>query len=233
LLFIPFFFSCLNPKAEIKAGGFKMNKEVFIGKRFGKLTVIAFRNKHHFGNSWLCKCDCGNEKVICESHLLGTKSRLPDKSCGCKHNKQNGNTQTQQRLYSIWKQMIRRCNDSNAINYERYGGKGITVCAEWANDFESFVKWSLGNGYEKDLTIDRKDSSKDYNSDNCRWVTFYEQQLNKGLNKRNKIGYTGVCTSGKGYRSYISRHGVKHYLGWFRTIPEAVEARAKAEKELS
>jgi hypothetical protein len=208
-----------------------MNSEVFIGQRFGNLTVIALNKKHSRGNSWLCQCECGNEKVITESHLIGTKTRLPDKSCGCIHHKKSGNTMSYPRLYSIWKQMIRRCNDSHAINYDRYGSKGITVCTEWANGFENFVKWSLDNGYREDLTIDRKDSMEGYNPSNCRWVTFYEQQLNKGLNKRNKLGYTGVCTSGKGYRAYISRHGERHYLGWFRTIPEAVEARLNAEKE--
>lgn len=82
------------------------------------------------------------------------------------------------RLYRIWKAMRSRCNNPNVHGYKYYGGRGISVCKEW-NDFSSFSKWALSNGYENDLSIDRVDNDDDYNPSNCRWVDNFTQQNNK------------------------------------------------------
>lgn len=72
-----------------------------------------------------------------------------------------------------------RCNNSNNIEYHLYGGRGISVCAEWSNDFESFYKWSVLNGYKKGLSIDRIDTNGNYEPSNCRWATAKEQIRNR------------------------------------------------------
>lgn len=52
-----------------------------------------------------------------------------------------------------------RCYNPKDKRYERYGGRGITVCDEWRNSFEAFRDWALSNGYSDELTIDRIDTN--------------------------------------------------------------------------
>ena len=81
-----------------------------------------------------------------------------------------------------YKGMMSRCHNKNSWNYKWYGGKGITVCDEWRNDFLNFRDWALENGYSKELTLDRIDGGKDYCPENCRWTTWERQQNNKSNN---------------------------------------------------
>ena len=78
--------------------------------------------------------------------------------------------------------MMSRCYNKNSWNYKWYGGKGITVCDEWRNDFLNFRDWALENGYSKELTLDRIDGGRDYCPENCRWTTWERQQNNKSNN---------------------------------------------------
>ena len=81
--------------------------------------------------------------------------------------------------------MKNRCYHPSYHAFNHYGGRGITVCDEWRNNFEAFYKWALSNGYRDNLTIDRKDNDKGYSPDNCKWSTMKEQNQNK----RAKNGY--------------------------------------------
>ncbi|AGY48651.1 HNH endonuclease [Bacillus phage Spock] len=74
------------------------------------------------------------------------------------------------RLYTIWKNMKQRCYNPKRDFYYLYGAKGIKVWEEW-HDFVPFMEWSMSNGYEEHLVIDRIDSDGDYTPDNCHWVT--------------------------------------------------------------
>ena len=87
------------------------------------------------------------------------------------------------RLYRIWSNMKNRCYNPNTRSYERYGGRGITVCDEWKNDFMSFYNWSIANGYRDDLTLDRSNNDGNYTPENCRWATQKQQHNNTSLNK--------------------------------------------------
>ena len=75
--------------------------------------------------------------------------------------------------------MKERCYNINHISYKHYGGRGITICDEWLNDFNIFYEWSLKNGYIVGLSIDRIDNNKNYNPDNCRWVKKEKQSSNR------------------------------------------------------
>ena len=80
-----------------------------------------------------------------------------------------------QRLANIYHSMKVRCYNPEAVNFECYRGRGITICDEWLNNPEAFYKWAKENGYSDELSIDRIDNSKGYSPDNCRWCTVKEQ----------------------------------------------------------
>jgi hypothetical protein len=100
-------------------------------------------------------------------------------------NKYRRLSKEERRLKQIWQQMHYRCNAPLHSSYPRYGGRGITVAAEW-EDFDAFFKWSLRNGYKDDLTIDRVNNDEGYSPVNCRWATRSQQQRNRA----DRLGFT-------------------------------------------
>ena len=87
------------------------------------------------------------------------------------------------RLYSIYRGMITRCYNSNTPNYKRYGARGITMCDEWKDNFQTFYDWAMSHGYSDELTIERMNVNGNYEPSNCRWVTLEMQANNKSNNK--------------------------------------------------
>ena len=88
------------------------------------------------------------------------------------------------RLYRIWCGMKARCYYPKSIGYKNYMGKGIVVCDEWKNDYVQFRDWSLANGYNEKMTLDRIDSNGNYEPHNCRWVSYLQQNNNSKNNRR-------------------------------------------------
>lgn len=84
--------------------------------------------------------------------------------------------------YHVWQGMIRRCEGENATDYKNYGGRGITVCAEWRNSYEQFMK-DMGPRPTPKHTLERKDTNGNYEPGNCVWATMKEQQNNKRNNR--------------------------------------------------
>jgi hypothetical protein len=160
------------------------------GKKFNRLTVI----KHHGINKWRqhtweCKCDCGGNRLVYPTS--GSLNSGNSKSCGClqkeaviQHNKDlSTHNKTNTRLFHIWHGMKLRCSNKKSKDYKNYGGRGITVCDEWINDFKVFYDWAINNGYSDELSIDRKNVFGNYEPDNCRWSTDKVQFNNKRVNR--------------------------------------------------
>ena len=159
------------------------------GQRFGRLTVVSRAENRGNQTRWLCKCDCGNEKIIAGNALKSGVTL----SCGCYHKEVTGKIRrthggTGTRLHSIWQNMKARCYRESAREYENYGGRGITICDEWRNDYKAFHDWAVENGYADNLTIDRKNVNGNYEPSNCRWITNEEQQRNKRYSVCNAYG---------------------------------------------
>ena len=164
-----------------------------VGQRFGRLLVKSrepgLKNK---SSLWRCLCDCGSETVVTANNLKNVKTR----SCGCLQKKQTSMRSTthgecRSRLYRVRYGMLSRCYNKNTLNFSDYGGRGIVVCDEWRDSYESFRDWALSNGYEDDLTLDRINNQGNYEPSNCRWVTQAEQNRNK----RTSVKYKGKCVS--------------------------------------
>lgn len=158
------------------------------GKRFGRLQVLSFKEKHGKVHYWNCRCDCGKEVVVNGYSMIYGNSR----SCGCLHDELSRERLKKQatkhglcrtRLSSIYHTMKTRCNNPNCNAYKYYGARGISLCPEWHNDFMNFYNWAIANGYADDLTIDRIDVNGNYCPENCRWVTPYEQGRNTRKNR--------------------------------------------------
>lgn len=99
------------------------------------------------------------------------------------------------RLYHVWERMKDRCYNKNSSAFQRYGGRGIKVCDEWKDDFQTFMDWSVSHGYDVNLTIDRINNDGNYEPSNCRWATMLEQQNNKRSNKILTINGEGHTIS--------------------------------------
>ncbi len=128
------------------------------------------------------------------------------------------------RLYSIWAGMKTRVLNANNHTYKNYGGKGVFMCDEWLNNFQSFYDWAMDNGYDEKLSIDRINVNGNYEPSNCRWATHEVQTRNtRTLRANNTSGFRGVCFS-KEQNKFVSAIRVDKksiHLGYFGTAAEA------------
>ena len=102
------------------------------------------------------------------------------------------------RLHNIWHGMKQRCLNKNATGYNNYGGRGISICKEWLQ-YRNFKEWSLNNGYNDTLSIDRIDTNGNYEPNNCRFVDSFVQLNNTTRN---------VNWTDKDIWDYIHRHNL-------------------------
>ena len=157
------------------------------GRRYGRYTVVEYAGRRGKDHTWLCRCDCGNARVVLGGPLAAGRSR----SCGCAKSaaismaqKTHGATHVnglkrETVEYSTWIRMKERCYNPKSERYERYGGRGITVCSRWRNSFERFLE-DMGPRPSRKHSLDRIRVNGHYEPGNCRWATETEQSRNKG-----------------------------------------------------
>ncbi len=151
-------------------------------------------------------------------------------SCARKVSTNAKHNDSKTRLYNIWCSMIDRVENKKSTSYEDYGGRGITICEEWRNNYPSFKKWALQNGYSNSLKIDRINNNLGYSPDNCRWATQTIQSRNtRRLRSNNTSGYRGVCWHKKQqkFNSRITVNSIVINLGSYCSDIEAAKAYDK------
>jgi len=133
-------------------------------------------------------------------------------------------------LYGVFKAMQQRCLNPKDKAYPEWGGRGITICDEWKNNFVSFYNWAIVNGYKKGLLLDRENNDKGYYPSNCRWITSNISNENtRLLRKTNTTGYRGISYIKTGERikrwvAEIHYNGEKYRLGYHLTPEQAARA---------
>lgn len=167
------------------------------GMRFGRLTALnATGERKNNSPVWLCQCDCGNTIAVPRQRLVSYSTQ----SCGClrdyladQKKNEEYNRQRSSGLYSIWRDLVRKCTDPKYENYANFGGRGIKMCDEWLENMDTFFKWALANGYDgnrpkEENILDLIDPNGDYCPENCRWVDQKTQTNNtrKSQNRSKK-----------------------------------------------
>lgn len=183
------------------------------------------KQKARFG---IYKCGfCGNEFKAHVQHIKSGNT----KSCGCYKKRRSKEVNTKHglvytRLYDIWTHMKNRTLNPKYKYYLDYGGRGITICEEWKNDFMSFYDWAMSNGYSDELSIDRINNEGNYCPENCRWTTPTIQMRNQRMQKNNTSGYKGVCfiEDRNNFRVSLSVNKNRVFLGSFPTAVEGAIA---------
>lgn len=194
--------------------------DAVVGLIFGRLKIVGIHGRDWRNHTILtCECECGR---ITFAELSALKSGQK-KSCGClrvdasrnniKHGaKAAGADPALTRTFNIWADVKKRCTNPNAREYKWYGGRGITLCADWV-DFANFYR-DMGVAPEK-LTLERIDVNRGYSKDNCTWIPLNKQAENKTTSIR--VTYEGVerclkslCTYlgipyGRTYKRYVVR----------------------------
>ena len=161
------------------------------GQVYGRLTVKRFTRTRNSNAHWLCLCECSTEVEVAACHLKSGHTA----SCGCFHREVTGDTHRTHGEgrygqitpeYRSWRGMLARCYSPSHNRYYRYGGRGIQVCPEWRNSYETFLL-DMGRKPDRKLSLDRIDNDKNYGPENCRWATAKQQAANRGGIFKRKV----------------------------------------------
>lgn len=169
--------SCGCHKREVTRRMAKSRAKPVSGK-MGRLTIIS-----QDGGWVVCDCDCGTRGFRTRSGpVLSGRTR----SCGCLRRERGPKTAKEANTthglskrteYTIWVDMRRRCYKPQRPDYHRYGGRGITVCDRWKEDFEAFYA-DMGPRPDRH-TLERRNNDGPYSPDNCYWAPLAAQHNNK------------------------------------------------------
>lgn len=172
---------------------------LYVGERFGRLTILAPAERRNNNLAWLCLCECGMQRCFSQSDLRSGRTQ----SCGCRHREivsSHGRSNTTE--WRAWRDMLGRCRTPSHPSFGDYGGRGITVCAEWHN-FDRFFA-DLGLRPTNGMSLERLNNARGYEPGNVIWAT-KEQQVNNTRQNRRIVLFGESMTIAQAAR----RHGLK------------------------
>ena len=137
----------------------------------------------------------------------------------------DGVNKTKHPLYEVWRSMKRRCDEPKNQQYKRYGARGISVCAEWRDDFSAFVSWANTAGYAKGLQIDRIDNDGNYCPANCRFVSAMKNANNRRNNSHYSVGSVTKTLSEWARDCGVTPAAIRARLAKGHSVEKAVSAR--------
>lgn len=128
-------------------------------------------------------------------------------------------------LHRRWRAMKSRCNNPKASNYKNYGAKGVKVCPEWEDSFQSFKTWALANGYSEELMLERSNGSLGYGPNNCMWASRTIQNSNRGKFQSSKREFIGVHLTNGRYQARVQVNKKRVHIGMYDSEEAAASAR--------
>lgn len=162
----------LCPVISITPTVAKKKLEIAPGSIFGRSTYLRDMDVIPRRSQFMCVC--GQTFVSCPYRVMKNGG-----GCGCaKHKTKPGRSSPE---YTAWGNMIARCSNPNRTGFDRYGGRGISVCEEW-KVFDNFLR-DMGQRPSRAHSLDRVDNDKGYGPHNCKWSTRTQQNRNKASNR--------------------------------------------------
>lgn len=194
--------------------------------KYGRLSVIGniykrfpkpnSKQRHSYV---ICRCDCGSVE---KEYMVQSLKNGDTSSCGCLWKESiTTHNLTSHPIYKCWDAIKQRCGNKKHASYKNYGGRGIFICNEWKNNFQSFYNWAIKNGWSHGLEIDRENNNGNYEPSNCRFISSKANSRNRRTtkiteeiaNEIRSLRADGKLTHSKIAHAYsISRTNVSNIL---------------------
>lgn len=161
-----------------------------VGDIYGRYTVLGvYKSRVGYQKYAHVQCSCGSKPRFVQ---VGQLRNGDSQSCGCLHKERvTKHGQWGTPLFTVWRSMMDRCTDQKNKRYQRYGGRGITVCDRW-HDVHAFIA-DMTPGYSPGRQIDRINNDLGYSPENCRWATTRQQTRNYSRNVVVEFNGKAMC----------------------------------------